>query len=350
MKKLLLIILMAVNYSAYCQIYAPEIKVKEMNNNGVGIGIDNIDINAKLHIKGDKAEIVKIESSAPSTQVSIENTSPGGSQWRLISTGNGTSMGGGKFSIYDHAQAKHRLIIDNSGKIGINTASPGADLHINGDTFVKDLRIVENVDVNIETSWIYSKYGVDRQLGLLLTDDGKTKAEIKLWEGNIHNPYISFSTSPNTGNAIEQMRINKYGNVGIGTSSPSQKLHVIGNVLANNVQVTSDRKLKKNIKDYNKGLAMVKNIHTVEYQMIAETDSVYVPSKLGKKEKKAPTYVGVIAQELQQIAPDLVHTYLDDAGEETLAIDYTALTFILINAVKEQQVLIEELQKKVLKK
>ena len=140
------------------------------------------------------------------------------------------------------------------------------------------------------------------------------------------------------------------GNIGIGTNSPSQKLHVIGNVLANNVQVTSDRKLKKNIKDYNKGLAMVKNIHTVEYQMIAETDSVYVPSKLGKKEKKAPTYVGVIAQELQQIAPDLVHTYLDDAGEETLAIDYTALTFILINAVKEQQVLIEELQKKVLKK
>lgn len=154
------------------------------------------------------------------------------------------------------------------------------------------------------------------------------------------------------------MRIDwEYQRVGIGVASPSQKLHVNGNVLANNVQVSSDRKLKKNIEDYDQGLAVVRKIHTVRYQLKAETDSVIVVSELGKKEKKAPAYIGVIAQELQQVAPDLVHNYMDDTGEEILAIDHTALTFLLVNAVKElnatveqQQQVIAELQEQLKKK
>lgn len=59
--------------------------------------------------------------------------------------------------------------------------------------------------------------------------------------------------------------------------------------------------------------------------------------------------VGTIAQELQEIAPYTVTTwtYETEAGakEEYLGVDYGAMDFVLINAVQEQQALIQQQQK-----
>jgi hypothetical protein len=58
------------------------------------------------------------------------------------------------------------------------------------------------------------------------------------------------------------------------------------------------------------------------------------------------TYVGVIAQEMQKIAPYMVgsFTYQDTTGKQSQYLDYdaNALSYILVNAVKEQQKQIEE--------
>jgi hypothetical protein len=45
----------------------------------------------------------------------------------------------------------------------------------------------------------------------------------------------------------EVLNINGAGNVGIGTSSPSEKLAVDGSVIADEYLYNSDRRLKKNI-------------------------------------------------------------------------------------------------------
>jgi Mg2+ and Co2+ transporter CorA len=56
--------------------------------------------------------------------------------------------------------------------------------------------------------------------------------------------------------------------------------------------------------------------------------------------------VGVAAQELQMIAPYMVGTYTKDE-EEYLNVNNSAMTYMLINAIKEQQQMIEELKKEV---
>src|SRR5690606_6370206 len=44
-------------------------------------------------------------------------------------------------------------------------------------------------------------------------------------------------------------------------------------------------------------------------------------------------YIGVIAQELKEVAPYMVGTYTKD-GEEYLNVDNSAMTYMLINSVK----------------
>ena len=141
--------------------------------------------------------------------------------------------------------------------------------------------------------------------------------------------------------------------VGINTANPAKqyKLHVNGNVLASKYDVSSDQKLKKNIKDYHLGLVAVKKIRPVQYEMLADQEADKRTSEELTKDitttpsLNTPKYVGVLAQEIQEIVPDLVSHYLDENGEHTLAVDYVGLCMILVNAIQEQQLEIEALRK-----
>ena len=59
------------------------------------------------------------------------------------------------------------------------------------------------------------------------------------------------------------------------------------------------------------------------------------------------THVGTIAQEIQQVAPFMItdwdYTSEDGSEKETyLGVDYGAMDFILVNAIKEQQQMIND--------
>lgn len=119
--------------------------------------------------------------------------------------------------------------------------------------------------------------------------------------------------------------------VGIGTNSPGYLLHANGTAAkpgGGSWTAASDRKLKQNIKDFKEGLSIVEQIHPVSFRYNGKAD---LPTD---KE-----YVGVIAQEIQKIAPYMVgeFTYQDSTGRQETYLDYdaTALTYILVNAVKE---------------
>ena len=124
----------------------------------------------------------------------------------------------------------------------------------------------------------------------------------------------------------ERLRINSSGNVGIGTTSINYKLEVNGSAGkpgGGSWSNSSDRRLKQNINSYEVGLDEILSIRPVTYQY--NEISGY---------NTAVEYVGVIAQELKEIAPDMVSTYKLN-GTEYYKVDNSAMTYMLINSIKE---------------
>ena len=133
------------------------------------------------------------------------------------------------------------------------------------------------------------------------------------------------------------MTIEPNGNVGIGTVNPTARLSVSGT--ANKPggglwTAFSDQRLKENIRPYMDGLDEVLQIEPVRFNYNA---------KSGYDIKDE--HVGVVAQQLESIAPYMISKFQLE-GEEYLQVDNSAMIYMLINAVQEQQELIEKLSKR----
>ncbi|MBO9613768.1 MAG: tail fiber domain-containing protein [Dyadobacter sp.] len=134
-------------------------------------------------------------------------------------------------------------------------------------------------------------------------------------------------------------------NVGIGISAPAFQLHLSTDAAAKAGSpdwiVASDSRLKKNISDFTDGLDLLKQIRPVWFQYNGQAG-------IETGEKK---FVGIVAQEMEKIAPYTIgkFTYQDSLGNKTEYLDYdaNAVTYILINSVKEQQRTIEEKDAKI---
>ncbi len=160
--------------------------------------------------------------------------------------------------------------------------------------------------------------------------------------GSVSNTFINRPTGGGIlfrENNVDQMRIAAGGNVGIGTSSPDDKLDVDGDLrvgtsgtngcLKNNNGGTitgtcsSDLRFKQRITPFPSLLDKVSGLRPVNYYW----RSTEFPAKgFGN----AQDY-GLIAQEVEQVLPELVST--DAAGFKQ--IDYSKLPLLTIQAVKE---------------
>jgi hypothetical protein len=133
---------------------------------------------------------------------------------------------------------------------------------------------------------------------------------------------------------INLMMIKANGDIGIGTTSPSEELEVNGNILASGTitENGSDRKLKTNINPLNSGLDVINNLIPVTYDFIQNTD------------KKFPIYnqLGFVAQDVQNALSG--KSYINGIVIETkdyLALDYKKFIPITVKAIQEQQAIIE---------
>ena len=130
------------------------------------------------------------------------------------------------------------------------------------------------------------------------------------------------------------------GKFGIGTTAPQCKLHVDGDVkISGNLTVgggcgcTSDIRLKKNIRPIRNALDKILRVTGVEFEF---DRGAYEELNL-----PAGTHIGLIAQEVEEVAPELVMTGESDGLK---AIKYGNTVALIIEAMKEQQGEIEAQQ------
>ena len=130
---------------------------------------------------------------------------------------------------------------------------------------------------------------------------------------------LTFITGP-----AERVRIDANGNVGFGTPNPVFPVDVAGAAHASSFVTSSDARFKVNVTQLLHVLEKLQKVRGVSFDWNEAYQSL--GRSTGRKE------IGVIAQELEAVFPELV-TRWGDKGYR--AVDYGRLTGVLIEAIKE---------------
>jgi len=124
--------------------------------------------------------------------------------------------------------------------------------------------------------------------------------------------------------------------VGIGKNNPGYKLDVVGDinasgqVRANGIALTSDARFKQNIT----GIANALN----NLLKLRGTNYFFITNSFPERNFSTDKQIGVIAQEVEKIFPELVST--DKDGYKS--VNYIGLIPVVIESIKEQQTQIEK--------
>ena len=142
-----------------------------------------------------------------------------------------------------------------------------------------------------------------------------------------------------SGNNVSYENVLGSGQTGYGSNTTVLRGNTYNSSNNSTFSTTSDIRIKKNIVDNNTGLDKINQIQVknFEYRKPEEVDSTLSPDSAIDKEG---IQLGVIAQEIEQILPDLVKT--ETTGCKSVNTDN--LTWYLVNAVKELSARVQELE------
>jgi len=257
------------------------------------------------------------------------------------------------------------LTILNDGKVGIGTTSPISTLHISTPNDNTNIRLDSSgghgarIDFNDSLNNVTTRIGHLNDIGVFqigvgdaspaVTVDGSgnvgintsspdAKLEISRFAGT---PYLHGDSSSDLFDIIvtdtasmalgysdpgtAKLAVN--GNVGIGRTNPAYSLDVSGPIRVESTVISSDARLKRDIRPLTHALEGIQCLQGVSYY-------------LRDSEADQGLQLGLIAQEVERCYPELVST--DPEGFKSVS--YDRLVAPLIEAVKTQQQLIERQQ------
>ncbi|HMN41111.1 MAG TPA: hypothetical protein PKE29_09710 [Phycisphaerales bacterium] len=98
------------------------------------VGVGTTSPANKFHVVDTNAYTARIQSSSTiGAWLELQNTSVGGRDWALVSTGSSNGEGAGKLLIADQTGGGSRMTLTSSGNVGIGTDTPSERLQVNGN-------------------------------------------------------------------------------------------------------------------------------------------------------------------------------------------------------------------------
>ncbi len=237
-----------------------------------------------------------------------ETEYPGDASDRLLVVGNGSKE-----------SPSDAMVILKNGSIGIGTSSPNIEnkLHVIGTNAGAN-----NISVYTQASGGSDNYGIRTEA----TGTGTTNYGIYATAYGATNNYAGYFGGDVTVNGVIRPGINGFFSLGDATWRWSTIYATNGTI------ETSDARYKTDIEAIENSLDKIMHINGVRYNW--RTD------EFPEMNFDANAHIGVLAQEVEEVLPELVYT--DENGYKSIS--YEKLTPVLIEAVKEQQGEIESLK------
>lgn len=205
-----------------------------------------------------------------------------------------------------------RLAIAGNGNVGIGLLNPGSAL-----------TVYRNGDAAYQSIW--GTGDGDNFSALNLVSDEATDKFWQISHKQAAGVVNKFQIAYNNGVSWSfPFTITPGEFVGLGTDSPTEKLHVIGNILASGTITPSDVRLKSHIEPLTGVLQKIDAIEGVSYDWNDLYKAKGYPVLPERKE------IGVIAQDVEKVFPELVYT-----SDGYKGLDYGKFTAVLLQAVKE---------------
>jgi hypothetical protein len=281
----------------------------------VGIGNNNPDFGSS----GDK--VLTIQGTSTRASVNLQNSSTGtsgvagslrgfnGSTFLTSMDMQASATNSGNFVFFTNNAGSigERMRISANGNVGIGSNNPTYKLQVEGTSFLHG-------DVSFG---LYGETTIFRSVQVLNY----------LVVGGSEN--ITFQTFSD--GWLARMTITNNGNILMGTTSNNgERLYVSGNIRATGtITANSDISLKKNLLKIENALEKVEQINGYTYEF---------------KSDDSKRHAGVIAQEIEGVLPEIVNK----GNDGILGVEYGNISALLIEAIKEQQKKINELEVKLI--
>jgi len=261
-------------------------KIRITSTGYVGIGTPSPQ--KSLHVRSDGA-----------FQMRLQNGNAGGGFWNIGQSDNIFGAGGGKLLFVPDTDnsASATVAFTNNGRVGIGTVNPTQQLHVYSTSITGSNVRIESGDTG-GRSFTLKSTGSDT-----------------LPEGAGH-----FSIIDNNAARV-RFKIAPSGNIGIGTTNPDELLVVdngttVGKYTTGGWDHSSDIRLKHDILPLENSLEKILKIEGVQYKFNSDPNQ--------------ETQLGFIAQKVEPIFPEVVHT--DKKGYKSMV--YSNLIAPLVEAVK----------------
>ena len=221
----------------------------------------------------------------------------------------------------DYGTGNLRMVIQNTGNVGIGTTGPAAPLDVSGNISVYKADV--GYPAGVGGGITFSHYGpiTAAQTGSGIysyRDQGDSNYTGLAFK--IHNSATTAAAS------VIAAVISTSGNVGIGTTAPAYQLQLSTDSAAKPGTTTwtvpSDERLKDVNGDFTRGLTALSGLYP-SYFNYKDDNALDIPSDR--------EYVGLIAQDVQAVIPEAVK----EGQDGYLSVESDPIFWTMLNAIKE---------------